>query len=393
MRALGAAGDALMSHDASEEGASAGHKRMAPLAKLERWFARSRAGDDDLIVVVVEDTECFRAEVMCEFISICVAYHAERSRALKFLLVLGLSSTSISGVHAFLPRTITGRMRMRKFYTPDSLTVFDKLVRVLFIDRVVPLRLGPKTLSWLSNRFLGHDYSLEGFLCALKYILLDHYWKNDLSFLCDAHHEYSLVQSSCKRTLALSHLRKASESVAGMLTDEDMEAVARLPSVEAYFELPAVKQSKSKGGRIASRAFDRLDIPLARSAKAHRLKWGVAFECFFSAYKILFNTESMSRRKLLVATYGLNVYGSVAAGELRVKVRYASWNVLEKVLMEWKRIFVEAGDSTCGTLFRDDVSAVQEFAARVPSCFCNCSCYSIGIHAHTWSSKNNNNNE
>ena len=332
-------------------GGDDGNQSVAPLAKLERWFAQSRAGQDDLVVVVVEDTECFKAEVMCEFLSICVAYHNERSRALKFLVVLGLSSTSISGVHAFLPRSITGRMRIRKFYTPDSLSTFDKLVRVLFIDRIVPLKLGPKTISWLSNRFLGHDYSLEGFLSALKFILLDHYWKNELSFLCDAHHEYSLVQSSCKETLSLSHLRKASESIARMLSDQDIEAVARLPSVEAYFQLPAVKQSKAKGeGSLSVLSLGLISHWLAQQ-EAHRLKWGVAFECFYRAYKLLTQkSDSISRRMLLVATYGLNVYGSDAAEQLRLKLRYASWDLLERVLLDWHRTLIDAGNNKCGSL-------------------------------------------
>jgi len=362
-------GEALLRHDACFDAALGPNRRMLPLASLEKWFSGQKRGkDNDLVVVVVEDTECFKSEVVEEFLSICAAYHSASYRSLRFLVLLGLSSANMSGVHGFLPRSLTGRMRMRKFYTADSLSSFDHLFRVLFINRVIPIRLGPKTLSWLSDRFLAHDYSIEGFLHALKFILLDHYSSKDLTFLCAEHHEYSLVQKACKTKLSLKNLTQASSSIADMLTETDMSSVNQLPSVKAYFKLPNVVKRQADGGPSSVGTDDSsmtlVSYWLAKQ-EAHRLTFGVAFELFYRCHKLLLNAQGISRRNLLVATYGLNVYASETAEQLRRSLRFASWESVERVILEWQSIFTDARSDGCGTLFDKDLASVETLLKRV----------------------------
>lgn len=286
------------------------------MQSFDQWWGgrMGSTGTSRLIAVMLEDTECFDNEVLRQFVAMCTYYSLERNLRIK--LVLGFSSATIRGVHGVLGRAHTARMAIRKFWTVDSRSLFDDVIREVFLG--IPLRIGARTLSWLSDRFLASDYSLQGFLSALRFVLVDHFWRSKLSFLC--------VDLGVPR----ENLKRAMKRLVRSMSDEDVNAVRSLDSVVDYFNSPEVRNAP--GFEILENLSRSVIVHWLVSQHEYMIKWGPAFDSFQAAHNFLLGASKTSWRKLLVATYSASIYRSDTAEEMKRRLRYISLQSLSELM-------------------------------------------------------------
>jgi len=100
------------------------------------------------------------------------AAYLRNSRGLPVLLILGMKSASINGIHGILSRDETTLLQVQTFRLNNSRDVIDRIFVHLFLSKSTsPLRLGRRILKWLEERFLNCEFSVHGFLRTLKVCL------------------------------------------------------------------------------------------------------------------------------------------------------------------------------------------------------------------------------
>ncbi|KAI5798857.1 origin recognition complex subunit 3 N-terminus-domain-containing protein [Geopyxis carbonaria] len=142
---------------------------------LQNWH---KLHEGQKVTVAIQDTEAFDAAVLADLIGLFSAY-LDR---IPFVLLIGIA-TSLDLFHEKLPKAAMRLMQGEKF---DVERAEECLARI-FNDAVASsqsvLRLGPEVSTIIIERQKEHTQSIQGFVAALKYAYMTHFYGNPLSII------------------------------------------------------------------------------------------------------------------------------------------------------------------------------------------------------------------
>lgn len=131
------------------------------------------------VVIVFKDFEGFPNHVLQDFITICGNHLDE----LPLVMVFGIATT-VGAVHRALPHAVSSILSMEKFQIPPSSDCLTQVLTKVLMTNAVPFKLSAKVFNFLLDIFLYHDFSVVGFIQALKFTMLEHFYSNCSSILC-----------------------------------------------------------------------------------------------------------------------------------------------------------------------------------------------------------------
>uniref|UniRef100_A0A1B0AGG4 Origin recognition complex subunit 3 n=1 Tax=Glossina pallidipes TaxID=7398 RepID=A0A1B0AGG4_GLOPL len=206
-------------------------RSQCTVKQLKKWYHANWSSSNDLeksnegdvkkndiktienhtLLVVLPDFECFPPAVLQDLISILSSHCVE----LSIFLVLGIA-TSVNAIHGTLPYHVTNKMKLRVFETQTAPIILNEILEKVILSSEYGFHLSGKVLKFLTNIFLYYDFSINGFIQAFKFCLLEHYFQGNA---CSLFTNYSS---------SLSHVQQ--------LTHEDLECVRKQLSFRAYVE-------------------------------------------------------------------------------------------------------------------------------------------------------------
>mmetsp|Transcript_3496 Transcript_3496/g.5047 ORF Transcript_3496/g.5047 Transcript_3496/m.5047 type:complete len:643 (+) Transcript_3496:158-2086(+) len=151
-------------------------KRKLDMFSLESLYKENR---EDQVLVVVEDVENIDGHVLEQLVEILLEFNLK----VQVGIVFGMRWSNSKGLHRFLNRRHTARLLIGNFKSCNSLTMLEHLFEDLLLRGGLPLHVSPRATRALSDHFLSEEYSVSGFMRALKLIVLDHFQKRHGAFL------------------------------------------------------------------------------------------------------------------------------------------------------------------------------------------------------------------
>lgn len=144
--------------------------------------------------------------------------------SLPLVLVLGVATT-LTTVHRALPQSVTARLTIHTFGSPNALAHLDLVVEKVIINSEIPFKLSSKVFQFLVETFLFHDFAVSHFMEGYKFILGEHFYRTPAAVLC------------CPFPEAVERLNA--------MTTSELDSVRRLPSFRDYVEtLPIETQAE-----------------------------------------------------------------------------------------------------------------------------------------------------
>ncbi|XP_076444955.1 origin recognition complex subunit 3-like [Babylonia areolata] len=198
------------------------------------------------IVVILEDTENFPANVLQDFIVTCSNY-IDR---LPMVLVMGIA-TSVTTVHRLLPTAVSSLLCMEKFQVPPSTQYLTLMIDKILMTNKFPFKLGPKVFQLLLDMFLCHHFSVLNFVTAFQYCMMEHYTTTPLSQLC------------CPQQCVPAMVKQ--------LSTRDVHRLQQLPSVMRHIEqlprseLASILQSEGNFKKLVQQLLEQNHIVQHRS--------------------------------------------------------------------------------------------------------------------------------
>jgi len=141
--------------------------------------------------------------------------------SLPIVLVLGVATT-LTTVHRALPQSVTARLTIHTFGSPNALAHLDLVVEKVIINSEIPFKLSSKVFQFLVETFLFHDFAVSHFMEGYKFILGEHFYRTPAAVLC------------CSFPEAVSRLNA--------MTSSELDSVRRLPSFRDYVETLAIER-------------------------------------------------------------------------------------------------------------------------------------------------------
>ena len=139
--------------------------KFRSVRSLNIWYENqydSSEGDRPPLVVILEDFEMFNPKTLQDFIMTMSLLE------LPLVLVLGVATT-VESIHRSLPHSVTSHLSIKKFSSVPSIQLLSELLDQLVIcNSKVPFKLGPRTLKYLLETFMFHDFSVKHFFMAYK---------------------------------------------------------------------------------------------------------------------------------------------------------------------------------------------------------------------------------
>lgn len=254
------------------------------------------------VVIILEDLESFASSILQDFIAIC----SNHLTGLPIVLVFGIA-TCISSVHNLLSNSASACLCMEKFQAPPSTECLTEVINQVVMTTELPFKLGPKVFSLLLDLFLYHDLSVVNFLHNLQFALLDHFYTNPCSILCQPLF-YALDQVEALEDYQLDQLRSCL-------------------SFRRYVEgkPPAEQIALLEDGKHTKEVFARLVTQLDHYHKCYFpvLYCLHAFTCRLPGYplgkqlrELYANTLASSVNKLPAYQEAINLIGTLSRDEL-----------------------------------------------------------------------------
>jgi hypothetical protein len=133
------------------------------------------------IVLFIDEFESFDHSLVTHLILIIKEY----IDWIPFILVFSTSNTSTS-IQYSLPSSATDFLLLHHFSSIPENQILDQLFNETIINSDIAFKLGPNVLKFIIKMFQLFDFSIQNFRHLLKYALFEHYYSNELSFLCQS---------------------------------------------------------------------------------------------------------------------------------------------------------------------------------------------------------------
>uniref|UniRef100_H2Z2U2 Origin recognition complex subunit 3 n=1 Tax=Ciona savignyi TaxID=51511 RepID=H2Z2U2_CIOSA len=205
-------------------------------AKLEKVAGKP-------IVVIFQDLEMFSQNILTDFILMCSWHAAE----MPFVFIFGIATSWLDVSQRLLPHYGLIHLSVTKFVAPSASSHL-----ALIIDRVLltpnhPFKLSGRCLQLILDVFLCHDFSIVNFLHILRFCVLEHFYNQPGSILCNlsADEVAPLVAKFTKNELNLlkeipslkAHLLKENNSDLSKDSLFKREVVKLVNQLKIYLEI------------------------------------------------------------------------------------------------------------------------------------------------------------
>ncbi|CAL7940147.1 unnamed protein product [Xylocopa violacea] len=185
-------------------------KNHCHMRALQSWH-REHCDPNDPLVIVITDFESCSHAVLHDFILILSSYSA----TMKFILIFGVATT-LHAIHRSLTYDVTSKLNVQVFHMQTQINILAHVLESTVFSTNIPFKLTGRAFQLLTDIFLFYDFSVENFLQSYKICMIQHFYANNMNSLC------------CQ----LEEIENRIDS----LTDEDLEEIKKLPSVEKYIE-------------------------------------------------------------------------------------------------------------------------------------------------------------
>ncbi|RPA81333.1 hypothetical protein BJ508DRAFT_414781 [Ascobolus immersus RN42] len=199
---------------------------------LVDWVSK-KGNQAGKIVVAIQDTEAFDPNILAQLVDLMIAY----LNRIPFVLLLGVA-TSIDITQSKLPKSTIRKLDCKKFDVERAEECLDEVFKHAVIggvDEILPpaIHLGPNICDLLIKRQNEYTISIQGFISALKFVYMTHFFGNPLSVILGFESEEDLnnvltpvhikairnLQSF--RRLVEHHLSKKETHVVRLLLSDD----------------------------------------------------------------------------------------------------------------------------------------------------------------------------
>ncbi|XP_076237844.1 origin recognition complex subunit 3 [Calliopsis andreniformis] len=191
-------------------------KSQCTMRALKSWY-ESNCEPNDPLVIVITDFESSSPDALHDFILILSGY----SNTMKFILIFGVATT-LHAIHRSLTYDATSKLNVRVFHMDTQISILSNVLENTVFCTKIPFKLTGRAFQLLTDIFLFYDFSVENFLQSYKICMIQHFYANNISSLC------------CQPEDIKSRIAS--------LTDEDLEEIKKLLSIERYIK----KQKEDK---------------------------------------------------------------------------------------------------------------------------------------------------
>ncbi|XP_026298436.1 origin recognition complex subunit 3 isoform X3 [Apis mellifera] len=195
-------------------------KNQCHMRALKAWH-QEHCDQNDPLIIILTDFESIPASVLHDFILILSAY----ANSMKFILIFGVATT-LFAIHRSLTYDVTSKLNVQVFQTKKQIDVLSDVLENTVFDTNIPFKLTGRAFQLLTDIFLFYDFSVQNFFLSYKICMIQHFYANNVNSLCCQPHKIENRISS--------------------LTDEDLNEIKKLPSIEKHIQQLTKKGNKDE---------------------------------------------------------------------------------------------------------------------------------------------------
>ncbi|CAD5123168.1 DgyrCDS11537 [Dimorphilus gyrociliatus] len=193
----------------------------ATFGSLVKWYEETESKSP--VIVVVPDMHNFPSTILEDFVTLSSAY----SHQIPVVLILGLS-TAITTIHKSLSQSVTSLMSIETYYAPTPCDHLLEIIKRVILNPDFPIKLPYKTFRLMMDDFLSHNFSVKNFELMLKFVVLQHYFCNELSTYCQSLDRVkSKIKSAKKSDLQILIKVKSFQSYLNNLVADERESILK----------------------------------------------------------------------------------------------------------------------------------------------------------------------
>nr|XP_034184069.1 origin recognition complex subunit 3 [Osmia lignaria] len=209
-------------------------KNQCTMRVLHSWYQKHCDPNDPLLIIIT-DFESTSPTVLHDFILILSSY----ASTIKFILIFGVATT-MHAIYRALTYDASSKLHVHIFNMPTQLnTLSDVLENIIFCTEI-PFKLTGRAFQLLIDMFLFYDLSVENFIQNYKTCMIQHFYANNINSLC------------CKPQQINNRISS--------LTDEDIEDIKKIPSIEKYIQ--QLKEDERNGIAVENKKFQEMLVKL-----------------------------------------------------------------------------------------------------------------------------------
>ncbi|XP_017761181.1 PREDICTED: origin recognition complex subunit 3 [Eufriesea mexicana] len=309
-------------------------KSMCHMRNLKLWHQK-HCDQNDPLVIVVSDFESSSSEVLRDFILILSSY----SSTMKFILIFGVATT-LHVLHRSLTYDVTSKLNIQVFSMQKQIDILSYVLENTVFCTNIPFKLTGRAFQLLTDIFLFYDFSVESFLRSYKICMILHFYANNISSLC-------------------CHPKKI-QSRMSSLTDEDLEEIKKLPSIEKY-----IKESncESKDKLLQNDEFKEILIQLLNNFHQYMHRFLLALRCLHNLFSSLPNAP-MGKQLREYYTKVVCTYDLKESEEYKECFQLLSFLSKTELLSKLNSLITIIGSSEDSIMKRDQAN-LQDFIKTI----------------------------
>ncbi|XP_026826170.1 origin recognition complex subunit 3 [Ooceraea biroi] len=227
----------IQKSESNDDDASEVRKSQCTMRVLKDWFAKHHDPEDPL-VIILPDFESFSTDVLHDFILVLSSYRS----TLKFVLIFGVATT-LHVVHRSLTYDVTSKLIVQVFHTQTQVKTLSDVLDATVFSSNIPFRLIGRVFQLLTDIFLFYDFSVDNFLQNYKICMIQHFYDNNITFLC-------CQPKDIKKRIS-------------RLNDENIEEIKNLPSIVKY--LKTSSEVTNRNDNLSNEKFKEMLEPLLKN--------------------------------------------------------------------------------------------------------------------------------
>ncbi|XP_076766421.1 origin recognition complex subunit 3 isoform X2 [Xylocopa sonorina] len=332
----------LMSNDEDEE--SQIKKNHCHMRALKSWHRENCDPNDPLVIVITDFESCSHA-VLHDFILMLSSY----STTMKFILIFGVATT-LHAIHRSLTYDVTSKLNVQVFHMQTQINILAHVLENTVFCTNIPFKLTGRAFQLLTDIFLFYDFSVENFLQSYKICMIQHFYANNVNSLC------------CQP--------EQIENRIGSLTDEDLEEIKKLPSVEKYME--QLKENGKQDELLENKKFKKILRKLLIEFHEYMHRFLLILRCLHDLVSTLPNAPmgKQLREYYTKAVYTNNLRDAQEYKECLQLLGFLSKTELLTKLNSLVTIIESSKDSSMETIKTDlqsHVKAIEEASLEAPT--------------------------
>lgn len=154
-------------------------KKYRTFDDLYRYFQELGGQDKFKLIILIEDFENFDNQLLSDFLYI-LKMHNKKLR----VVIIGMLGTTTDIILHKLPRSISNFLDSKVFIVKPPSNIIDKFVENILTSELMPFQLTAEVYKFIYESFEYYTYSVTSFVSKLKFMFMEHFEGNPLSWIC-----------------------------------------------------------------------------------------------------------------------------------------------------------------------------------------------------------------